>query len=294
MPRFLHFSDVHLPVTKLAWTARDLLSKKVIGWTNVKLLGRGHRFRHANTVAAAMIAEARTMELDAMLFSGDATKLAFEEEYAHSARVLGVGDPTLPPAVAVPGNHDYYTRRDELSGKFERHFAPWIKGERLGEETYPFARKFGSVWTVALNTSYPAFFNTAARGRAGTEQLQRFVDLCRTLDGPKILMTHYPLRAENGRVERRSHRLSDHKAVLAAAVEAKISLWIHGHIHRPFVLDEGLPFPVICAGSATQTGRWAHNIYEFEGRELTMKRRTWNPTSGGFDEGEGRRIELLV
>jgi 3',5'-cyclic AMP phosphodiesterase CpdA len=285
MLRFLHYSDVHLTVPNLGWRPRDILSKKAVGWVNVKLLGRGFRFKHAATVADAMMADARKRGHDAILFSGDATKLAFEPEFAFAAERLGVGATDLPPAIAVPGNHDNYTRRDIRAEKFERHFAPWLVGERIGEHRYPFARRFGHAWIICVNSSQPQGFNTAASGAIGTAQLQRLVALCQTLGpGPRILVTHYPLRDGHGRIERRSHRLLDHAAAIAAGTESGIGLWVHGHIHHPFVLPPSaqIPFPVICVGSATQTGRWAHNEYLLAGSELTMTRRVWNPTEGNF------------
>lgn len=294
MLRFLHYSDVHLTVPKLGWRTRDVFSKKVMGWVNVKLLGRGRRFKHAATVADAMIAEARSRGHDAVLFSGDATKLAFEPEFGFAAERLGVGDTTLPPAVCVPGNHDYYTRRDIRIGHFERHFGPWLEGERIDEHRYPFARRVGHVWVVCLNSSHPSVLNTTARGTAGKKQLERLVKLCRILDGPKVLVTHYPLRTAGGRVERRSHRLVDHAAALAAAKEGGVGLWLHGHIHQPFVLplSSAIPFPVVCAGSATQTNRWAHNEYVIDGREVRMTRRVWNPDEGKFEEGAKVKLEI--
>jgi 3',5'-cyclic AMP phosphodiesterase CpdA len=283
--RFLHYSDVHLTVPKLGWRPRDVLSKKSIGWVNVKFLGRGRRFRHATTVADAMISDARKRGHDAILFSGDATKLAFEPEFAFAAERLGVGASDLPLTVAIPGNHDYYTRRDERSGVFERYFAPWLQGERIGEHQYPFARRVGHIWLVCVNSSYPQRWNTTASRMIGPSQLERLVMLARALPpGPRILITHYPLRDSHGRIEQRSHRLLDHRLALAAAKEAGIGLWLHGHIHKPFVLRPGheIPFPVICAGSSTQTHRWAHNEYVIDGTKLTMTRRVWNPDEGEF------------
>jgi 3',5'-cyclic AMP phosphodiesterase CpdA len=294
MLRLLHYSDVHLTVPTLGWRTRDVFSKKMMGWVNVKLLGRGHRFRHAATVADAMIAEARDRGHDAVLFSGDATKLAFEPEFAFAAERLGVSDTTLPPAVAVPGNHDYYTARDVRLGHFERNFGPWLEGERIDEHRYPFARRVGHLWVVCLNSSHPSRLNTSARGSAGKAQLERLVKLCRRLDGPKILVTHYPLRTASGRLERRSHRLVDHALALAAAKEAGVGLWLHGHIHQPFVLLAGevIPFPVVCAGSATQTNKWAHNEYVVDGRAVTMTRRVWNPQEGTFEAEQEVTFEI--
>ena len=73
-----------------------------------------------------------------------------------------------------------------------------------------------------------------------------------------------------------------------------IGLWLHGHIHHPFVLPLGsvIPFPVVCAGSATQTNRWAHNEYVIDGRDVTMTRRLWNPDDGRFDEAAKVKFEI--
>ena len=295
MLRLLHFSDVHLSAAAFGWRTRDTFSKRLVGYTNLKLFGRAKRFRHTTAVVDAMIADARQRNFDAMLFSGDATMLAFESEFAMAAERLGVTDPALPPAIAVPGNHDYYTRRAASSGFFEKYFDPWQQGQRIDGSRYPFARKIGHAWIIAVNSSYHPYFNWNASGVVGREQLERLKKLCATLDpGLRILVTHYPLRNAKGRVEIRSHRLLDHTAALAAAIECKISLWLHGHIHTPFVLQPTveIPFPVICAGSCSQTNRWAHNEYELEGGTLRMQRRVFELETGKFADAERFEFEL--
>ena len=295
MVKLLHFSDVHLTVPKLGWRRRDWFSKKVLGWVNVKLLGRGRRFKHANRVAKEMIAQAIRAQYDGWLFTGDATKLAFGPEFDRAAKALHVGEADTPPVVAVPGNHDYYTQRDAKSGRFEQAFGPWLQGVRVDDHRYPFARKIGHVWIIVLNTSHPRGWSAGASATAGEEQLARLTALCQRLDpGPRILATHYPLRDASGDVERRSHRLLDHEECLKAATACGIGLWLHGHIHKPFVLpaSEDVPFPLICVGSATQTKRWSHNIYEIDGYELRMTRRTWNPQRMDFDVSHVQELTL--
>src|SRR6266550_6543768 len=107
--RLAHFSDVHLTSEKLGWRVRDLFGKRASGWVNVAVLGRGRRFRHANAVVEALLREFRERPLDHIVFSGDATTMAFESEMSEAAHRLGAGDDTLPPCIAVPGNHDLYT-----------------------------------------------------------------------------------------------------------------------------------------------------------------------------------------
>lgn len=293
--RLAHFSDVHLSGRHLGWTRRDVLSKKVTGWLNVKVFGRGRRFKHAPTVAEALVHEFRTRRFDRLVFSGDATKLAFESEFAAAASRLAVGHPDLPPGIAVPGNHDYYTLRCYLSGHFEKHFAPWQQGERVGGETYPFAQKVGHVWLIAVNSSTPNFWHWDASGAVGAAQLDRLRELGGRLGpGLRVLVTHYPLRAAHGRPERRSHRLRDHGPVLAAAKDIGVSLWLHGHIHHGFVLRPSaeIPFPVVCAGSTTQAKHWTYNDYTIEGTTLTAVRRRYDPHAHQFRDAETFHLDL--
>jgi 3',5'-cyclic AMP phosphodiesterase CpdA len=279
MLKLAHFSDVHLTAKPLGWTVRDLVSKKVPGWINVRLLGRGARFKHAADIVVVLREDLRSRGYDHLIFSGDATKLAFPREFANSAERLGVGDPSLPPAIAVPGNHDYYTGYAVSAGHFESHFAPWLAGERIDAATYPFARKVGPAWLIAVNSSTANFWTFDASGAIGPEQMDRLHALCRRLDaGPRILITHYPLRAPNGRPERRTHRLRNHADALKIAKECQISLWLHGHIHTPYVLPPTaeIPFPTISAGSCTQTNKWHYNEYLLAGNTLTVTHRRFD------------------
>ena len=296
----VHYSDVHFPRMLRGWRPGDLFSKKLFGLFNVKFLGRGRSFRYANAIVEAMLAEIRESPPDAILFSGDATMLALRREYENAAERLGVNEADLPQGFAVPGNHDYYTHRArrglgfERRGGFEHAFAPWQTGERIDGHHYPFARRVGPVWLIGVNSSYQRF-GLGASGKIGAPQLDRLRALCAGLSpGLRILVTHYPLRDAHGHIERATHRLRDHAAALEAAKACGIALWVHGHIHKPFVLVPGtaIPFPVICVGSTTQEHRWSYNRYRIEGSTLTMARRVYEPNAGAFRDGEVLEMEL--
>ena len=110
--------------------------------------------------------ELATRGLDHLVFSGDATMLGFDTEMAAAAAALGVGDRALPPCIAVPGNHDVYVARTERRGAFEAAFAAWQQGERVGKAIYPFARKVGHVWLIAVNSAKSNFWLWDATGRS--------------------------------------------------------------------------------------------------------------------------------
>lgn len=295
--RLAHFSDVHLTADPLGWRAADWLSKRVSGWLNLRVFGRGRRFARADEVVAALMAELRRSPPDRVIFSGDATALGFEAECARAASLLGLADGTPLPGLAVPGNHDYYVARDVRAGHFERHFGPWLAGERVDGAVYPFAQRVGPVWLVAVNTSGPTRLPWDASGRTGAEQLARLERLLGRLGaGPRILVTHYPVCRDSGRAERRSRGLRDLVRLVDVAARGGVCLWLHGHRHGAYQhANPGqAPFPVICAGSATQRGCWSYRRYTIEGSRFTALRREYDPASRAFRDAETFALELPV
>jgi 3',5'-cyclic AMP phosphodiesterase CpdA len=274
---------------------RDVLGKRTTGWVNIRLLGRGGRFKHAPSVTDVLRRDLATRGFDHLVFSGDATMLGFDAEMLVAATALGVGDEALPPCIAVPGNHDVYVSRAERRGAFEAAFAPWQQGRRVGEAVYPFARKVGHVWLIAVNSAKANFWMWDASGKVGESQLERLRELTASLDeGPRIVVSHYPILTKKRLPEPRFHRLRDWKRVRDMAVECGISLWLHGHRHGWYVLPAGedLPFAAICAGSSTQTKRWGYHEYTIDGWKLAGLRRVFDRKAGAFQDTNTFELEL--
>jgi 3',5'-cyclic AMP phosphodiesterase CpdA len=293
--RLAHFSDLHVTSGRQRWKLREIASKRLTGWMNLRLLGRGFRFRHAATVTRILVQELRKRRPDHFVFSGDATALAFESEFAAAARLLTIDDPDMPPGLAVPGNHDCYVQRPVTERLFERYFLRWQAGERVDGETYPFAQQVGHVWLIGLNSSTCNLLNWDARGRVGVAQRDRLRRLLAQLSpGPRILVTHYPLVSRRNRLDPGFRRLRDWKDTVAVAAEGGVSLWLHGHRHRPYFLPESFaaPFPVICAGSATQTNIWVYNEYTIAGNSLRGVRRVFCPKEQLFQDKEEFELTL--
>jgi 3',5'-cyclic AMP phosphodiesterase CpdA len=292
--RLAHFSDIHVSAPS-TWRAGDWLSKRLTSWVNLRLLGRGRRFAGAEHVTAALADELRRGRFDRLLFSGDATALGFEEEVVRAAQLLGVGQPGVPPGLAVPGNHDYCTAAAMAGGHFERHFAPWLAGERVDAATYPFAQRVGHAWLVAVNSATANRIPWDASGRVGPAQLARLEALLGRLEGgPRILVTHYPLVGAAGGDDHHSRELRDRDELLAVAHKGGVALWLHGHCHGAYrhAASDELPFPVVCAGSATQRGLWSYGEYTLMGRHLRAVRRVYAAAAGRFVEGESFELEM--
>jgi 3',5'-cyclic AMP phosphodiesterase CpdA len=290
--RLAHLSDVHVTARRVGWRVEDWLNKRLAAWFNLRLLGRGFRFRSANLVLDAAIDDVRRRHVDHVVFSGDATAMGFEEEMAEAARLLRVGE---LPGLAVPGNHDYCTRSAMLGGYFERHFAPWQVGERVGGHTYPFAQRVGHLWLIAVNSATANRWAWDARGAVGAEQLARLRALLARLEGgPRILVTHYPIALASGRPEQRARLLRDLDALLDVAKQGGVGLWLHGHRHDWYFHPNLAlaPFPVICAGSATQTGLWSYGEYVVHGSRFVARQRVYDAAIGGFRDGGSFELDL--
>lgn len=295
--RLAHFSDIHLTTRPLGWVLRDLRSKRLTGWFHLRALGRGRQFRLAHDVARVLVAEFRDRRPDRIVFSGDATALGFATEFEHAAKCLHVGDDTLPPGFAVPGNHDYYTRASVRSAAFERAFASWQVGERVDSEIYPFAQQVRAVWLVGVNSCTPNLRPWDASGAVGRAQRDRLRDLLRQLPaGPRVLVTHYPVCLADGRPEARSHGLRDLAATVQVAADGGAGAWLHGHRHHPYFLQRppGVPFPALCAGSASQLGLASYGEYEIVGTRLTARRRIYDGATRAFRDGEVFEVELAT
>lgn len=296
--RLAHFSDVHLTRRRLGWKGPDLVRKTLSGWVSTTFLGRGRRFRYADRVVDAMLRELRERPLDGLVFSGDASALGFDAEVTAAARRLGAWDPALPPAVAVPGNHDLYTAGPLRRRTFEAAFSAWQVGERAeADHTYPFARKVGHVWLICLNSARPNRLPWDATGHVGPAQLDRLRALCARLDdGPRVVVSHYPLLTHARRPAPRWHALTDWRQARDAAAECGVSLWLHGHRHAWYVLPagDGLPFHSVCVGSSSQLDLWGYHEYTIDDATLHGLRRVYDPAARRFVDGETFELELTT
>ena len=110
----------------LGWQRKDWFSK-LFQLVQSSLLGARASILLCRGGVDDSNAELKQQGVEHMLFSGDATALGFEAELCRAAELLEVKQ---RPGLAVPGNHDYITRKVARSGLFERVFAPWQTGQR--------------------------------------------------------------------------------------------------------------------------------------------------------------------
>ena len=117
--------------------------------------------------------------------------------------------------------------------------------------------------------------------------------LDRLTPGPRILVTHYPIALADGKREHPYHGLRDLDDVVSVAHRGGVVLWLHGHRHDSYHHVSGrVPFPVICAGSATQHGRWSYSDYTLVGQQFRVVQRVYDESSTRFRDGRMFNLEL--
>ena len=129
MIRLAHLSDIHVTAPDCRWRRGDWFNKRLPAWINLRFLGRGQRFAHTDAILKALRDDLREQHVDHVIFSGDATTIGLKIEFDEVQRVLKP-DEGWPPALAIPGNHDYYVRRAVKTGDFERGVRRFLSKEK--------------------------------------------------------------------------------------------------------------------------------------------------------------------
>jgi 3',5'-cyclic AMP phosphodiesterase CpdA len=260
-----HISDPHLAPLP-APRCSELRSKRLGGFVNWQ---RKRRDIHLLETLERLIAQVKGEHADHIAVTGDLVNLALPEEFPAARTWLkNLGSPQEITFVA--GNHDAYLRRMEPEP--ERHWGEYMLGDGQTEVTFPFVRRRGPVAIVGLSTAVAAPWFKAT-GRLGTDQIAKLREILAQLGAEgvfRIVALHHPPESEP---DRKSERLIDGAALLAAISDSGAELIIHGHehIHSMAWFDAAgrrIPAVGVPSASAAAGGHWepaGYNLYRIEG-----------------------------
>lgn len=229
--RVILIGDVH--AYRLLVPPWLLLGKPVAGYLNL-LLRRRRMFRLA--LMPALVERALALKPDLVLLSGDLTTCAFPGEFDDAARLLKPLTDQVK-TIAVPGNHDRYTRRAVRAVDFEERFQRWATSSLEAEVGYPVMHPVAPRWHVlALDSGVPRWLSS--RGRIGAAAIDESLSLVNGADPGDgvIVLSHYAAgKPPHLRPMRPSHMLEDHDAFLRMLAQMQRRLiFVHGHIHCPW------------------------------------------------------------
>jgi 3',5'-cyclic AMP phosphodiesterase CpdA len=222
--RLVVLGDLHFGVMSVwPW---ELVGKRFIGQMNLWF----NRRRHFDyTLLEPTLERVRAIKPARVICTGDFTTTALDREFELAKRQVS---PLLENfrGFVLPGNHDRYTFTSERVKRFEQHFgrwsaAAWPHYEQLTERDH----------FIALDVAKANALHDP--GRVGETQLKALAALINTLPGDArlIVACHYTLGTPPGVHEREHHQLEDLAELVEVLRGERQTLFVHGHVHRPWV-----------------------------------------------------------
>lgn len=276
--KILHFGDVHLPLPPGALHSPAVLHPRRIPAVVNYFLRRGRHYARGASKLEALAAFLRRNPVDWVFYAGDSVNMGLAAEFrVASPRLDAVFRLARRGAVAVPGNHDFYTSGSVVS------FRRWMKA---GCESGPSGIREGAprmkvlspdAAVVAFETACPhwAFWNSS--GRLAAKDRGWLEDW---LDGASIraksrvfLLTHYPPDDTNP-----FHGMRGTGKIADLLSGRRNVVVLHGHVHALSVRRisvGGADIPVYCSGSLSKEGMEAFWLHELSGGRLISRRGRW-------------------
>ena len=284
--RLAHFSDIHLTAapTRMPW--RTLLSKHFVGWVNLRLLGRYPFLADAATVTRAFVRDIEEVAPDHVLFTGDATGLSLQIEFAEAREVLA---PLIETGriTGIPGNHDLYLRSSVRKGLYETALGSAWETSDLPSPP-PIVRLFGDrLALICLKDSRPTALYDSS-GVIGSRQLERLGEVLAEDDvrrRVRIVALHYAPLLSTGLPDTRLHGLRDAPAFIDVVNRGEVDLVVHGHIHKRFFIARTprLAAPLTTPGSLTyRLYDRAYHIYHVGDEGIRLDVRRYEETTNTF------------
>lgn len=273
--RIAHVSDFHF--THITWNPFRLLSKRALGNLNWIFKRRNHFFEDQLEPLPKLFEE---LGVDLVLLGGDFSTTALLEEFEKAVRFI---DQIKQPWIAIPGNHDHYTRRSYRKKHFYRYFSNQRK-----EITHPVeffnlkehgieAHKINSDWwTIALDTALAT--NPYSSEGYLSEKQESYLEEVLQLIPPSdsiILLNHFPFFQND---------VARHNLIRGDSLQAllkrhpRIRLYLHGHTHRHTVADlqvSNLPI-VLDSGSCAQGRKGAWNLIDLKPEGCSIATYRWD------------------
>lgn len=283
--RIAQLADFHF--TKLTWNPLRLFSKRMLGNLNWFTSRKKHFFEEQLEPLPKLMED---LGVDWILLGGDFSTTALLEEFEKAKKFL---NRFKQPWLAIPGNHDRYTRKSCKGLHFYRYFAhprgpveEPIDFFNLKEHRIE-AHKLGIGWRlIALDTALATHLYSSQglfseRLEGYLEEMLKLIPKTESI----ILMNHFPFFQND--VWR--HNLLRGEALQKILEKnPRIRLYLHGHTHRHTIADlqvSHLPL-VLDSGSCAQGRKGAWNLIDLkeEGCAVTTYRWDHHWTKTRVDE----------
>lgn len=268
--RFALLSDLHCwSVNVMPWR---LLGKRAVGMSNL-LMFRMNRF--SQEVVERNVNKAAELNVDYVLFTGDATQTSLLREFQKAKEAF---EPVRDKLLAVPGNHDYYTTGTLIYRRFERVFLDMPKFPKSEENAsdrfifnkYPWVKNISDeVKIVGLNCAYPSFQAFGTVKEKQIRILEKEIEDSKSKNQKLVILNHFQYAYPDNIKVKTSHKLHNAGKLIKVLRKAHKAVYIHGHIHKPWIImpeqtPNVLSISAISSGMQKQDKPFGLGFYELE------------------------------
>lgn len=246
-----HISDIHLTDDSLGFLyllkTQGLFTKRHLGWLNYKL--RRNNPQQAQ-ITTKVIDYLNAEYWDYLIISGDLTNLALEREIRNVRQLL---EPLIQKGKIIisPGNHDRYVPTNSSGDLLAKYFPDCFPFNTWSQtdKTIQSIEISKHAVLVNLDLSVPRSM-ISSRGKILTD-----LEKCNKClkhkypDHLKIAVGHYPAFLPDNQHENYRHSLAGKKRLEQFLIDAKIDIYLHGHIHKTWNFKPAKPHPIICVNS---------------------------------------------
>lgn len=268
--RIAHISDLHF--THVTWNPFRLFSKRFFGTLNWVFNRKG---KFCEKAAHALPPLLHELGVDLVLLGGDFTTTALKEEFLKGAAFV---EKLKLPWLAIPGNHDHYTKKSFREKHYYRYFTNkqrptlnfTLKDDQLEAHRLP-----NGWWVIALDTARATPL-TSSRGLFSKELQARLEKVLQSLPPkePVILFNHYPFFHHD-----LPHRTLERGEALEHMLKKypQIRLYLHGHTHRHTLANlQQSHLPVVLdSGSCVQKNQETWNLIDLKDDGCTVHVYEW-------------------
>lgn len=250
MLRFAHLSDPHFG--HFSWSPAQFFSKRWVGNWNYLLV---RKWRHSTVHLSALAAFINGLGVDGVFLTGDLTTTAQHQEFKEASAFTAL---FRAPLSLLPGNHDRYTQEAMEEQLFENYFPQ----EKM---LFPIKENW---WGLSLDCAFPTPIGYA-NGRFTSEQERSAEERLATLpkEASVVLICHFPL-FDSG--DPRHDLLGNERLQALVRRWPCIKLYLHGHLHTPFI-DERLGYPLVVNAGCCATREGSFFLLEIEEQRCTVK-----------------------
>lgn len=266
--RIAQISDFHF--THITWNPFRLFSKRLFG--NLYWLFNRKKIFFPEQLAPLpkLFTE---LQVDWVLLGGDFTTTSLKEEFKKAVQFVSK---ISQPWIAIPGNHDHYTRRSHRQKHYYRYLsnrpARFFSLEKQGVEAHLISPNW---WIVALDTAHPTppHSSEGLFSEALEKNLETLLKLIPSQDAI-LLFNHYPF-FQNDASHRNLRRGEELQKLLQR--HPRIRIYAHGHTHRHTIADlQANQLPLILDSGCPAQGQGTWNLIDFASQGCTVTSYQWD------------------